>query len=68
MTSASGATVKLSVGARVNCRYKRAAGSSRMYVVTVTAVSARGLTVKYSDGSVEHSVATRFGGCMVDQC
>ena len=56
-TSASGATVKLSVGARVNCRYKRAASSSRMYVVTVTAVSARGLTVKYSDGSVEHSVA-----------
>ena len=56
-TSASGATVKLSMGARVNCRYKGAASSSRMYVVTVTAVSARGLTVKYSDGSVEHSVA-----------
>ena len=56
-TSASYSAVKLSVGTRVDCEYTRATGKSRMYVVTITALSKRSVTVKYGDGSVEHGVA-----------
>ena len=56
-TSASYSVMKLSVGARVDCEYTRATGKSRMYVVTITALAKRGVSVKYSDSSVEHGVA-----------
>ena len=56
-TSASYSVMKLSVGAQVDCEYTRATGKSRMYVVTITALAKRSVSVKYSDGSVERGVA-----------
>ena len=56
-TSASYSVMKLVVGLRVECKYTRSTGSSRMYVVTVTALTRRSVSVKYSDSAIEHGVA-----------
>jgi hypothetical protein len=44
------------VGAKVKCWYRGSVGTGKAYVVTITKVTSKGLTVRYSNGSIEHSV------------
>ena len=47
------------VGAKVKCWYRGSTGTGKVYVVTITKVAPRGLTIKYSNGSIEHSVSRK---------